>query len=98
MPGSPQFAAPAFAYAGPTTTVIHHVEYVSEHKSPGVAALLSFLLCGAGQIYNGEVGKGLLFFFLCWTIILAPIMWIWSICDAYSVAERSARRRGRRRR
>jgi hypothetical protein len=29
-------------------------------KSPAVAALLSFLWCGLGQIYNGNIGKGVL--------------------------------------
>ena len=31
-------------------------------KNPGVAALLSFLLLGAGQIYNEQIGKAC----LCW--------------------------------
>ena len=29
-------------------------------KSPAVAILLSFLWCGLGQIYNGNIGKGVL--------------------------------------
>ena len=33
-------------------------------KEPWVAAFLSFLLPGLGQIYNGQLGKGILFFFL----------------------------------
>lgn len=28
-------------------------------KSPGVALLLSFFIVGAGQMYNGQVGKGI---------------------------------------
>lgn len=32
-----------------------------EKKSPGLAALLSFLIPGLGHVYNGEVGKGILF-------------------------------------
>lgn len=32
--------------------------------SPGVAALLSFLIPGSGQIYAGEVGPGIAFFVL----------------------------------
>ncbi len=31
---------------------------------PGVAALLSFLIPGAGQIYKGDVGGGILWFFM----------------------------------
>ncbi len=29
------------------------------YKSPGVATLFSFLIAGAGQVYNGQVGKGI---------------------------------------
>jgi TM2 domain-containing membrane protein YozV len=29
------------------------------YKNPGVAAVLSFLISGLGQIYNGEIKKGL---------------------------------------
>ena len=29
-------------------------------KSPSVAVLLSLLWCGLGQIYNGNIGKGVL--------------------------------------
>jgi len=32
--------------------------------SPGVAALLSFIIPGAGQIYKGQIGKGLLYLFV----------------------------------
>ena len=31
---------------------------------PGVAAVLSFIFSGIGQIYNGEIRKGLIFVFL----------------------------------
>lgn len=30
------------------------------YKNPGVAAVLSFLIPGLGQIYNGRFGKGLM--------------------------------------
>jgi TM2 domain-containing membrane protein YozV len=33
-------------------------------RSPGVAAVLSFFFPGVGQIYNGQIGKGLALFFL----------------------------------
>lgn len=36
-----------------------------EHKpSPGIAAVLSFVFNGLGQIYNGEIKKGLILIFL----------------------------------
>jgi TM2 domain-containing membrane protein YozV len=38
-------------------------------KHPGIAAVLSFFITGFGQIYNGEIGKGIickLAYFICW--------------------------------
>ena len=34
---------------------------VYKYKDPGTALLWSILIPGGGQIYNGQVGKGLLF-------------------------------------
>jgi TM2 domain-containing membrane protein YozV len=62
-------------------------------KSPGLAALLSFLIPGVGQIYNGEVVKGILMFFgsaLLWYFYLGWTVWIWSMVDAYMVAQDSS--------
>jgi TM2 domain-containing membrane protein YozV len=59
-------------------------------KSPGVALLLSILFCGAGQMYNGQVGKGFLMLFGCiflWLIFLGWIINIWSMIDAYQTAK-----------
>ncbi|SFH34466.1 hypothetical protein SAMN05660649_04834 [Desulfotomaculum arcticum] len=65
-------------------------------KNPGVAAVLSFLICGLGQIYNGQIGKGLLLFggaiisgFLTTILIgfiLLPAIWLYGIYDAYKTA------------
>jgi TM2 domain-containing membrane protein YozV len=60
-------------------------------KSPGVALLLSFLWCGAGQIYCGRVGKGILMFVgavALWFILLGWIIQIWAMVDAYQTAKR----------
>lgn len=60
-------------------------------KSPGVALLLSFFISGAGQMYNGQVGKGILmliFTVALWFILLGWTVWIWSMIDAYSTAKR----------
>ena len=57
-------------------------------KSPGLAAVLSFFICGPlGQIYNGQILKGLIFLVACiiswWMIwifigfITTPILWVW---------------------
>lgn len=74
-----------------------HVYVSSQPKNAGLAAVLSFLYCGLGQIYNGQIGKGIGFLFLysfclllCLLIIgfiLAPVVWIIGIIDAYSTAE-----------
>jgi TM2 domain-containing membrane protein YozV len=63
---------------------------VAAPKSPGVALLLSFLLMGAGQMYNGQVGKGFAMLFggiFLWLIFLGWIIWIWSMIDAYTTAK-----------
>jgi len=66
-------------------------------KNPGAAAVLSFFVPGLGQIYNGELGKGITTVaatIICWMItfmgigfiILIPL-WVWAIYDAYKKAE-----------
>jgi TM2 domain-containing membrane protein YozV len=60
-----------------------------KRKEPGVALLLSFLLPGLGQIYNGDVGKGIAFmlgFFVLIWIGIGIAFWIWSMIDAYQSA------------
>lgn len=53
-------------------------------KQPVLSAILSFALPGAGQVYNGQIGKGLLIFFTGWLII----PWIYGIFDGYKTAEK----------
>ena len=59
-------------------------------KSPGLALFLSFLLPGAGQIYNGDTGKGILLCFafclLVW-ILIGWIFWVVAMVDAYQSAQ-----------
>jgi TM2 domain-containing membrane protein YozV len=60
-------------------------------KSPGLALALSLILCGAGQMYCGRVGRGFLMLFgslFLWVVMLGWIIWIWSIVDAYSTAKK----------
>jgi TM2 domain-containing membrane protein YozV/ribosomal protein S27AE len=69
-----------------------------ERKSSGIAAVLSFLFVGLGQIYNGEIGKGILFIIIgvvCLLLvivligfILYPLFWIYNIYDAYNTAKK----------
>jgi TM2 domain-containing membrane protein YozV len=66
-------------------------------KNPGIAAVLSFLFTGLGQIYNGQIGKGIAFIvvgFVCLAlvivligILLYPLFWIYNIYDAYTSAK-----------
>jgi len=70
----------------------------TQQKNPGIAAVLSFLFVGLGQIYNGQIGKGLAFFvlgivlamsmFIIIGLILYPIFWIYTIYDAYNTAKK----------
>lgn len=72
-------------------------------KNPGVAALLSAVWTGAGQIYNGDIGRGIalmaLMFVSTVSIVVAigfvttPLIWGYAIYDAYRTAENSARNR-----
>jgi len=60
-------------------------------KSPTLAAFLSFLIVGSGQLYNGQPVKGILMFISCvllWCVLLGWIVNIWSILDAYKTAEK----------
>ncbi len=70
-------------------------------KNPGVAAVLSFFFCGLGQIYNGQILKGIIML-VCYAIsalmmyvvigfITTPILWIWGMYDAYRTAEKKNR-------
>jgi TM2 domain-containing membrane protein YozV len=73
-------------------------------KSPGLAAVLSFFVPGLGQIYNGQIGKGLFLVLLAvlgWflsavvvgVLILLPV-WIYAIYDGYRTAEHVNAKRG----
>jgi len=71
---------------------------VNTNKSPGLAAILSFLIVGLGQIYLGLSKKGIILFiaavvsvslmffiigFITWFIV-----WIYAIYDAYNSGEK----------
>lgn len=70
----------------------------NQMKNPGIAAVLSALWVGFGQIYNGQIGKGLLFMilqilnclllFIVIGFITVPAFWIYGIYDAYKTAEK----------
>jgi TM2 domain-containing membrane protein YozV len=70
----------------------------SEIKSSGIAAIASFIVPGLGQIYCGKIGRGIMiligFIIACILIlvvigiIIAPLLWVWNIYDAYSLANK----------
>lgn len=69
-------------------------------KNSGLAAVLSLLIPGLGQMYAGRIGRGLIFLFLVvpmtviiglflWFLFLPLFLplafWIWNIYDAYNI-------------
>jgi len=67
-------------------------------RNPILAAILSLIVAGLGQIYNGQVGKGVIFMIIqlingALTVvligwILLPIVGLLAVIDAYMTAER----------
>ncbi|HUK38738.1 MAG TPA: hypothetical protein VLV30_06465 [Methanomicrobiales archaeon] len=62
-----------------------------DEKSPILAAAFSGLLPGLGQVYNGEMAKGIAIFFgtiVGFFILLIPglIFWAYGLHNAYSTA------------
>jgi len=53
-------------------------------RDPYKAAVLSFFIPGAGQVYNGQLEKGLRIFFFCWLVL----PWVYGIVDAFQTAQR----------
>jgi TM2 domain-containing membrane protein YozV len=66
-------------------------------KRPWLAALLSVLLTGLGQLYNGQplktlgawvgIGLAVLLAPVGVGLFLAPVVWIWGVWDAYQSAK-----------
>jgi len=66
---------------------------VKTEKSAGIAAILSFFFTGSGQVYNGNLGKGigiLIGAIIGYFIFVIPgvIIWIYGVYDAYSTAQK----------
>lgn len=62
---------------------------LDDEVNPEVSALLSFVVPGAGQLNNGEPGKGLAMFvsaMMMWAMLLGWIISVWSVVDAYERA------------
>lgn len=94
--------------ASPPSLATLYLDKVKEsplHYSPmrpWLAAALSSL-CGLGQLYNGQIVKGLVFLLggiilvLTWHLpvskVLAPALWGYALVDAYLVARRMVSQR-----
>ena len=73
-------------------------EFRKSDRNPATAALLSFLFIGLGQAYNGEIAKAVVFLilyalsiFLTFFVIgfiTIPVLWGWSIFDAYKFPQK----------
>ena len=71
---------------------------MNSDKSPGLAALLSFLIIGLGQVYIGLTKKGIMLFIaaiisgVLMMIVIGWITWLivwaYAIYDAYNSAEK----------
>ncbi|MDP6494466.1 MAG: hypothetical protein QGI09_03390 [Dehalococcoidia bacterium] len=68
------------------------------YKNPTTATILSFFIAGLGQVYNGQIGKGIVFIvlyvislvlmFVVVGFITTPILWIWGMVDANNSAKK----------
>lgn len=71
---------------------------LAAYKNPGLAAVLSFFFMGLGQIYNGQIAKGVAFiviYSISWMfvvlligLITTPILWMYGMYDAHHSAEK----------
>jgi TM2 domain-containing membrane protein YozV len=93
-----QIQAPPVMYPTPYGVPAYPPVVYVKRKDPGVAVLCSFFLPGAGQLYNGQIGKGLAFIiativnvFLLFVgigFLTGLATWIWGMIDAHASAER----------
>lgn len=73
---------------------VQQQQAVVVQKSPGLAQFLSCLCVGAGQMYNGQVGKGLAMLIGAIVIgsftagIASFIFWLVAIADAGKIAKK----------
>ena len=86
----------------PTCGVRQQPSPSSREKSPGLAALASAVWVGAGQIYNGEIGRGIALMALMFVsslsvfigigLVTTPLIWVYAVYDAYRTAKTTDQR------
>lgn len=79
-----------------TTTADRTSEDRRLDAHPGIPAVLSFLVPGLGQVFNGDIAKGVgivvaqvVNFLLLGVLVgflTGPAVWVWSIIDAHRSA------------
>ena len=84
-------------YVAPTQRGLHPQPYGRPAGNPPAATVLSVLIPGLGQLYNGEMKKGLVMFgAACVGLLLLGLGWlavmIWSAIDAFQVASGTGKR------
>lgn len=87
--------------APPRSSVDSTLDDVFEGGNPFVAAVLSAVFPGLGQIYNRELEKGIAIIVASFLaalsalvligFLLFPLVWLYAIYDAYTVADRLGR-------
>lgn len=87
----------------PKSSVDSLIEELTGGGNPFVAAVLSVLLPGLGQLYNRELQKGIAVLIaglvalasmaVLVGFILYPAVWLYAVWDAYVVAERQSEER-----
>lgn len=69
-----------------------------KNKKYDIPAILSLFVPGLGQMVKGEIGKGIMIWFgfvfslvlmfVLVGLILTPLVWFWSVYDAYNTPVR----------
>ena len=77
----------------PVTTPLPGQPLPVRHKSAGLAALGSFCFSGLGQVYNGQLRKGVVIFFgtiigVLLFVVPGIIIWIFGVADAWQTAKK----------
>ena len=95
-PPQPTYAPQPPAPPAPAMPPVYPQQPIKE-KSSAIAAILSFLIPGVGQIYVGKAKRGILILILGIVIAMFSmflffipylIYWLWNIYDAYSLANK----------
>ncbi len=99
-PGYPASGQVPPGYSQPGQAVVPQYGYAPvavAPKSPAISVIASFFLPGLGQFINGDTNKGVAMLaaylgsFVLMVILVgfitAPIIWIWSMVDAYQSAQ-----------